>query len=72
MADQEPCLHNNGGYRMNIDLNPNTRAALYTNCTNCHAQIHGSDVPSPASPNNGDHGPAKFLNHSIHQESQSN
>jgi hypothetical protein len=43
----------NTGIRANIDLNPNTRAALYTNCTNCHAQIHGSDVPSPGSPNPG-------------------
>ncbi len=43
----------NTGYRANIDVNPNTRAALYTNCTNCHAQIHGSDVPSPGSPNPG-------------------
>jgi DmsE family decaheme c-type cytochrome len=43
----------NTGYRANIDANPNTRAALYTNCTNCHAQIHGSDVPAPGSPNPG-------------------
>jgi DmsE family decaheme c-type cytochrome len=41
----------NGGYRVNLDQNLNTRAALFTNCTNCHAQIHGSDVPSPQSPN---------------------
>jgi DmsE family decaheme c-type cytochrome len=41
----------NPGTRVNIDLNPNTRAALYTNCTNCHAQIHGSDVPAPQNPN---------------------
>jgi DmsE family decaheme c-type cytochrome len=43
----------NGGYRINPDQNPNTRAALYTNCTNCHSQIHGSDVPAPQGPNSG-------------------
>ena len=37
--------------RVNIDANPNTRPVFYTNCTNCHTQIHGSDVPSPTTPN---------------------
>ena len=35
----------------NIDTIPNLRQPLYTNCTQCHAQIHGTDVPSPAEPN---------------------
>ena len=42
---------NNGGYRINPDLNVNTRATMFTNCTNCHTQIHGSDVPSAQNPN---------------------
>ena len=29
-----------------IDGNPALRPALYTNCTQCHQQIHGSDLPS--------------------------
>jgi DmsE family decaheme c-type cytochrome len=49
----QPVYNNNGGYRINPDLNVSARQVFYTNCTNCHAQIHGSDVPSPASPNPG-------------------
>ncbi len=29
-----------------IDGNPALRPAFYTNCTNCHSAIHGSDLPS--------------------------
>ena len=35
----------------NIDQSPNLRGVFYTNCTQCHTQIHGSDVPSPSTPN---------------------
>ena len=52
---RDPGGHSNRAYP---DLNhgtgangANTAAALYTNCTNCHAQVHGSDVPAPANPN---------------------
>ena len=34
------------GTRANIDSIPQLRAAYYTDCTACHAQIHGSDLPS--------------------------
>ncbi len=34
------------GTRVNIDGIPQLRAAYYTDCTACHAQIHGSDLPS--------------------------
>jgi DmsE family decaheme c-type cytochrome len=34
-----------------IDANPQLRQVFYNNCTNCHTQIHGSDVPSQATPN---------------------
>ncbi len=37
----------------NIDNLTKIRAPLYTNCTQCHTQIHGSDVPSPSEPNSG-------------------
>jgi DmsE family decaheme c-type cytochrome len=35
----------------NVDANAKLREPLYTNCTQCHTQIHGSDVPSPTEPN---------------------
>ena len=35
----------------NINTNTSIRQALYTNCTQCHAQIHGTDVPAPSEPN---------------------
>ncbi len=39
-------LGHGGGARVNIDANPQLRAAYYTDCTACHTQIHGSDLPS--------------------------
>jgi DmsE family decaheme c-type cytochrome len=33
--------------RVNTDVDPAIRQALFTDCTVCHAQIHGSDVPTP-------------------------
>jgi hypothetical protein len=36
---------------VNLDQNPNMRQVFYTNCTECHTQIHGSDVPSSSTPN---------------------
>jgi len=35
-----------GGTQFNIDGNPAARPPLYTDCTQCHNQIHGSDLPS--------------------------
>jgi DmsE family decaheme c-type cytochrome len=34
-----------------IGTDPALQAAFYTDCTNCHQQIHGSDLPSPHLPN---------------------
>jgi DmsE family decaheme c-type cytochrome len=31
----------------NININTSIRRALYTNCTECHTRIHGSDIPMP-------------------------
>jgi len=40
------------GDRVDIDAVPDLRQAYYTDCTNCHTQIHGSDLPnSEAHPN---------------------
>ncbi len=33
-----------------IDGLPYQRAVLYTDCTQCHAQVHGSDLPSQLNP----------------------
>ena len=40
-----------GGARVNIDGKPAIRPMLYNNCVQCHAQVHGTDVPAPSSPN---------------------
>jgi len=34
-----------------VGTSPISQAAFYTDCTQCHSQIHGSDVPSPHLPN---------------------
>ncbi len=33
-----------------IDGNPGLRPVYYTDCTNCHSQVHGSDLPSQNRP----------------------
>ncbi|MGO8690961.1 MAG: cytochrome c3 family protein [Thermoguttaceae bacterium] len=42
--------HPEGVVPANIDTNTALRQPLYTNCTQCHTQIHGSDLPSPTTP----------------------
>jgi DmsE family decaheme c-type cytochrome len=50
-------LHSHGGTGVtgnvdSIDLNlSNARPTFYTDCTNCHTQIHGTDVPSSTAGN---------------------
>jgi DmsE family decaheme c-type cytochrome len=34
-----------------VGTSPASQAAFYTDCTQCHQQIHGSDLPSPHLPN---------------------
>jgi len=46
------CLRCHSGHRRrhgfaNIDDNVDAQAAFYTDCTQCHTQIHGSDLPGP-------------------------
>ena len=37
--------------RVNITTNPAIRQTFYGDCTQCHTQVHGSNVPSPTDPN---------------------
>jgi DmsE family decaheme c-type cytochrome len=37
------CHNGHRGFRRPIDTDPTIRPPLYTDCTQCHAQIHGSD-----------------------------
>jgi len=36
--------------RLNTDVVPQVRPGFYTDCTQCHSQVHGSDLPSPHFP----------------------
>jgi len=45
-----PQWDNAPSFRADIDRNPALRTAMYTDCTQCHAQIHGSDLPSAHEP----------------------
>jgi DmsE family decaheme c-type cytochrome len=43
------CLRCHSGHRgtfAKIDTDKSIRPAFYTNCTQCHAQVHGSDLPA--------------------------
>jgi DmsE family decaheme c-type cytochrome len=43
------CLRCHSGHRgtfVNLDGRPATRPAFYTDCSQCHSQVHGSDLPS--------------------------
>jgi DmsE family decaheme c-type cytochrome len=33
-----------------VGMSPSLQAAFYTDCTQCHSQIHGSDLPTPHLP----------------------
>jgi DmsE family decaheme c-type cytochrome len=41
---------NHTGLLGDVGTNPGLQAAFFTDCTQCHSQIHGSDVPSPHRP----------------------
>jgi len=40
------CLQCHAGHRTSATSPAETRGAFYTRCTDCHSQIHGSDLPS--------------------------
>ena len=42
---------NHGLTPTNINARTSLRQPLYTNCTQCHTQIHGTDLPAPSEPN---------------------
>jgi DmsE family decaheme c-type cytochrome len=37
-------------HMQDVGMDPALQAAFYTDCTQCHSQIHGSDLPSPHLP----------------------
>jgi DmsE family decaheme c-type cytochrome len=40
------CLQCHEGHPTSESLPPGIKAAFYTRCTDCHSQIHGTDIPS--------------------------
>jgi DmsE family decaheme c-type cytochrome len=40
------CLQCHSGHRTNSSAAAETKGAFYTRCTDCHSQIHGTDLPS--------------------------
>jgi DmsE family decaheme c-type cytochrome len=45
-----PGFHDAQQVLADIGTTPSLQPAFYTECTQCHAQIHGSDFPSPHTP----------------------
>jgi DmsE family decaheme c-type cytochrome len=45
-----PLGPNHSGLLGDVGTSPVLQAAFYTDCTQCHSQIHGSDLPSPHVP----------------------
>jgi DmsE family decaheme c-type cytochrome len=41
------CLQCHSGHRTSSSSTAESKGAFYTRCTDCHSQIHGSDLPSP-------------------------
>lgn len=44
-----PTFHDSG-LLPDIGMNPDLQRAFFSDCTQCHSQIHGSDLPSPHNP----------------------
>lgn len=40
------CLQCHEGHRTSSSVEPEAKAAFYTRCTDCHSQIHGTDIPT--------------------------
>lgn len=40
------CLQCHVGHRTSSASRPESKAAFYTRCTDCHSKIHGTDIPS--------------------------
>ena len=41
------CLQCHSGHSTSSTASAESKGAFYTRCTDCHSQIHGSDLPSP-------------------------
>jgi DmsE family decaheme c-type cytochrome len=41
---------NHAGLMDDVGMSPALQAAFYTDCTQCHSEIHGSDLPTPHLP----------------------
>ncbi len=41
------CLQCHQGHRTSSTSSAESKGAFYTRCTDCHSQIHGTDLPSP-------------------------
>jgi len=48
--EEEPalCLQCHPTHRIGSSTTAETKQAYYTRCTDCHSQIHGTDLPSPS------------------------
>ena len=42
------CLQCHASHRISAATTTETKQAYYTRCTDCHSQIHGTDLPSPS------------------------
>ncbi len=42
------CLQCHSSHRISGTTTAETKQAFYTRCTDCHSQIHGTDIPSPS------------------------
>jgi DmsE family decaheme c-type cytochrome len=42
------CLQCHPSHRIDGTTTAETKRAFYTRCTDCHSQIHGTDIPSPS------------------------
>ena len=45
------CLQCHGGHTLNNT--PGVKGLFFNRCTDCHSQVHGTDVPAPAKAGNG-------------------
>ena len=42
------CLQCHSSHRISAGMSAESKQAFYTRCTDCHSQIHGTDLPSPS------------------------
>jgi hypothetical protein len=49
-VQREPylCLQCHATHRISSGTSAETKQSLFTRCTDCHSQVHGTDLPSPS------------------------